>query len=318
MNGPSFLLKENDPRVVDARVAEQKLLSHYKLDAHIRYIPFGDFGYKIRVLEIGAGKPVVIVPGNTGDAFPLIPLMAQLTGRRVIAVNRPGGGMSDGMDHRNIDFRKYAVQTVASVLDAFHLDDVPIVAHSIGGHMSILTAIDRPERVSTLVLLGVPGNLISTSPPAALRALSVPGLGHLLYHLVMPKKPDKSLGSLRFMGHPPETLAELPDAFSDCYYDFQRLPHYKISSLSLMRRINTLRGSRPDVLLHKEDLNRVKQPTLFLWGTNDPFGDAETGRQIASYFQQPEFHAIQSAGHLPWLDRPETCGSLIMKFIEHR
>lgn len=287
----------------------------YGLDAKTHHIPFGDCGYKIRVTEIGTGKPVVIVPGNTGDAFPLIPLMAQLTGRRIIAINRPVGGMSDGMDHRHIDFRKFAVATVTSVLDAFELKCVPIIAHSIGGHMSILTAIDQPERVSALVLLVVPGNLVSTSPPIALRALSIPGINRLLYQLVMPKKPDKSLGSLGFMGHPPETLAKLPAEFADCYYYFQQLPNYKTSSLSLMQRINSLRGSQPDVVLHEEDLKQVRQPAMFLWGTNDPFGSVDTGEKIASCFQQPEFHMIQNAGHLPWLDRPEECGSLAMKFI---
>ncbi len=317
MNSSSLILQDNDPHVLRARNAEQKLLSHYNLDARTHYVPFGDFGYKIRVTEIGEGKPVVLVPGNTGDAFPLIPLMAHLTGRRIIAINRPGGGMSDGMDHRNINFRKFAVQTIISVLDDLKLDKVPIIAHSIGGHISILTAIDQPERVSSLVLLGVPGNLINTKPPAAIRALSIPGLNSLLYKLVMPKKPKKSLQSLRFMGHSSETLSKLPSELSDCYFTFQQLPNNEISSLSLMRRINTMRGSQPDVLLHKEGLNRVKQPAMFLWGTNDPFGSIEMGQEIASCFQKPEFHAIQNAGHLPWLDRPEECGSLAMKFIEH-
>ncbi|MCX6054331.1 MAG: alpha/beta hydrolase [Chloroflexi bacterium] len=316
MNSSDLILKDNDPCVINARNAENKLFSHYRSDAKTQYIAFGDFGYRIRVTEIGSGKPVIIVPGNTGDAFPLIPLMAQLTGRRIIAINRPGGGMSDGMDHRNIDFRKFAVQTVISVLDALELDSVPIIAHSIGGHMSILTAIDRPERVSALVLLGVPGNLISTSPPMALRLLSIPVLNRIMYKLVIPKKSEISLESLLFLGHSSETLLKLPEELADCYYYFQQLPNQKISSLSLMQRINSLRGSRPDVMLHEEELNSVKQPTMFLWGTNDPFGSVEIGGKIASCFQQPEFHAIQNAGHLPWLESPEKCGSLAMKFIE--
>jgi hypothetical protein len=55
--------KENDPRVVRARDAEQKLLSRYKLEAKTQYVPFGDYGYRIRVTEIGDGEPVVLVPG---------------------------------------------------------------------------------------------------------------------------------------------------------------------------------------------------------------------------------------------------------------
>ncbi len=57
----------------------------------------------LRVTEIGSGEPLVIVPGNTGDVFPLIPLLAELK----VGVSSPstaGGGASDGMDHRGVDF----------------------------------------------------------------------------------------------------------------------------------------------------------------------------------------------------------------------
>jgi hypothetical protein len=47
-------------------------------------------GIRVRISETGEGDPVVIVPGNTGDGFPFIPLLPHLRGRRVITINRPG------------------------------------------------------------------------------------------------------------------------------------------------------------------------------------------------------------------------------------
>jgi pimeloyl-ACP methyl ester carboxylesterase len=313
----ALTIDENDPRVVAACTAEQKLFSFYGIEAKTRYIPLPGSGIRIRVSEIGSGKPVLIVPGNTGDVFPLASLLAELQDRRIIAVNRPGGGMSEGMDHRKVDFRKFASETLTAVLDAFKLDKVPVVAHSIGGQWSLWLAMDRPKRVSALTLLGVSGNLIDTCPPIAMRLLSVPVLNGFLASLITPSSPEQALRGLSFLGHSPETCARQPEALAECYYRFQKLPHYRISSLSLMQRVNRLWGARPDARISAEELKQIQQPTMFLWGTNDPFGSVDTGRYISEIMPSSEFHAIQGGGHLPWLDNPAECGRLTRNFLSN-
>jgi 2-hydroxy-6-oxonona-2,4-dienedioate hydrolase len=299
-------LDEHDPRVIAARDAEEQLFACYGLKARTRFVLLPRLGIRVRVNEFGTGEPVLMVPGNTGDAFPLTPLLPELQARRIIMVNRPGGGMSEGMDHRTVgDFRKFAVETLNTVLDAFELESVPIVAHSMGGHWSLWLALDRPERVTALTLLGVPGNLIRTGPPLALRLLSVPGLNRLLFRIVL----------LTVRRHSSETSTSVSAAIAACNYHFQRLPHYRISTLSLMERTNRLRGPRPEITLSAEQLKRIQQPTMFLWGTNDPFGSIETGRHIAQLLPDAEFHAIQGVGHLPWLSNLAECGHLIRDFL---
>jgi 2-hydroxy-6-oxonona-2,4-dienedioate hydrolase len=308
----------NDARVVAALDAERRLLQFYGLTAETRYVRLAQADVRIRVTEIGSGAPVVVVPGNTGDVFPFAPLLAELRDRRIIAINRPGGGVSDGMDHRRVGFRELAMETLGSVLDDLELDRVPLVGHSIGGHWSLWFAMDRPDRVSALTLLGVPGNLMGTAPPLALRLLTVPVLNSLLFSMVTPRSVDRALRGLSFMGHSPETVARLPEAMAECFFRFQRLPHYKTSSLTLMARINRLGGSRPDIQIGQEELKRVGQPAMFLWGTNDPWGSVEAGRRIAKVMPDAEFHAISGGGHLPWLDEPVECGRLIRDFLSRR
>ena len=285
------------------------------LEAKTHYLPLPGLGIRIRVTEIGSGKPILVVPGNTGEVFPLAPLIAELCDRRILAINRPGGGASEGIDHRTVDFRQLAVHTLTTVLDAFSLERAPIVAHSIGGHWSLWFALDRPQRVSALALLGVPGNLIGTRPPFALRLLSVPALNRLLYGIIFAGKPGRALKGLSFAGHSSETLAHLPQAMADCYYEFQRLPHARTASLSLMEQSNALWRSRPQIRLTAQQLQRVQPPALLLWGTHDPFGSIATGRQIAILLPSAEFHAIQGGGHLPWLDDPSGCARLAREFL---
>jgi 2-hydroxy-6-oxonona-2,4-dienedioate hydrolase len=309
-------LNDNDPRVIAARESEQQLFEHYGLQATVHYILLPEQGIHIRVSEIsigirpdiGAGKPIVIVPGNTGDAFPLASLLATFKGRRIIAINRPGGGLSEGMDHNSVDIRQFAVTTLHTVLQVFNLEGVDIVAQSMGAHWSLWLAMDRPHLVRSLTLLGNPGNVLQGRPPLMLRLMSRRPLNKLIFRLLMASNRDKALQSLKFMGHNEVTLARLPQPFSDCYYYFRHLPHYQISAISLME--NT--APKIDEL----QLSKVTQPTLFLLGTKDNFASIATGQRIAAALPDCSFHPITDAGHLPWLEDPEVCGRLIMGFLE--
>lgn len=301
-------LNNNDTKVIAARDAEKQLFDFYSLQAKDHYILLPGLGIRVRVSEIGNGEPLVIVPGNTGDVFPLASLLSQFRGRRVIAINRPGGGLSEGMDHNTVDIRTFAVQTLVTVLDAFGLKNVDVVAHSMGAHWSLWLAMDSPLHVRSLTLLGNPGNVMQGKPPLLLRLASKPPLNKLLFSLLIPADKSKALRTLKMMGHSRQTLGALPKALSECYYYFRGLPHYKISAISLME------NAPPKI--DEQQLKQVSQPTLFLLGTRDTFASVATGEQIAAALPNCEFHAIADAGHLPWLENPEECGRVINDFLQ--
>lgn len=300
-------LADDDPLVVSARDAEQRLYAAYGLDPRHHYFQLPGLGIRLRVSEFGSGPPILIVPGNTGDAFPLAPLMQALRGRRVIAVNRPGGGLSEGMDHRQVDIRRFAVDTLTTVLDAMKLDQVDVVAHSMGAHWSFWLSMDRPERVRRLVTLGNPGNVMKGGAPLVLRLAVKPPFSWVLGKLITAGGRKNALGSLKMMGHAEETLAKLPEAFGDSYFHFRRLPHYKISLMSLMQ-------NAPAPLL-AGDLAQVRQPVALLWGTKDTFAGPDVGQSIADALPDGRLHTLSGAGHLPWLEDPEQCARIIQEFL---
>jgi 2-hydroxy-6-oxonona-2,4-dienedioate hydrolase len=304
---PPLTLDKNDPKVIAASEAEKQLFDHYGIQARDHYITLPGYSIRVRISEIGSGEPLVVVPGNTGDMFPLASLLAELKGRRIIAINRPGGGLSEGMDHNTVDIRSFAVQTIEAVLDAFKLENVDIVAHSMGAHWSLWLAMDRPRRVRSLTLLGNPGNVMKGRPPLLIRLISKPPLNKLFFKLLMPADKNKALRSLRAMGHSSETLNRLPKALGDSYYYFRLLPHYLISAISL------LENAAPNI--DAQQLGEVSQPVLFILGTKDTFASVKTGQQIAAAIPKCEFRTIKKAGHLPWLESPEECGSIIKSFI---
>ncbi|MES2061004.1 MAG: alpha/beta hydrolase [Bacteroidota bacterium] len=303
----ALTLNNNDSRVIGARNAEQQLFDVYGLQATERYLLLPEYGIHVRVSEIGKGEPLIIVPGNTGDVFPLASLLAEFPDRRIIAINRPGGGLSEGMDHNTVDIRIFAVTTLETVLNHFNLKNIDIIAHSMGAHWSLWLAMDRPGLVRSLTLLGNPGNVMKGRPPLLLRLISKPPLNKLFFKLLMPADKSKVLRSLKAVGHSSQTLNKLPKELADCYYAFRLLPHYMISLISLMENV------APKI--DEEQLKHVKQPALFILGTKDTFCSVETGKQIADAMPDCRFKIIPEAGHLPWLENPGECGDLIKEFL---
>jgi pimeloyl-ACP methyl ester carboxylesterase len=174
-------------QVAAAQEAETRLFDHYGLEVKTHFVELEEPNIRVRVLESGSGPALLFVPGGVGDGWIWASLMAKLKGWRLIVVNRPGGGMSDGIDHRAVDVRQLAVDTLTSVLDYFNLERIPVIGNSMGGLWSFWLALDRPERVAGMVQLGCPATILGTNAPIPMRLMSVPGLNRLLVRGI-PKK----------------------------------------------------------------------------------------------------------------------------------
>ena len=64
-----------------------------------------------------------------------------------------------------------------------------------------------------------------------------------------------------------------------------------------------------------EELEKIKQPVLLLWSSDDPFGDIETAQHLQSKIKDSILISFEKSGHLPWLDKPESHAEDIQKFI---
>jgi pimeloyl-ACP methyl ester carboxylesterase len=149
-----------------------------------RYVSHGAGG-RVHVLEQGSGRPVVILHGTGDPAGFLLPLLEALHGVRVIAPDRPGIGLSDPVDLPIHGYREAAVSWLDGLLDALDLETTALVGHSGGGVWALWYALARPERVTRLVLMGVP-TLPGTRAPLPIRLMTTPVLGAVLRRLIPP------------------------------------------------------------------------------------------------------------------------------------
>lgn len=164
-----------------------------------RRVPTGG-GPLLQVLEAGVGQPVVLVHGTGACGLVWLPLIEQLGDCRLLAVDRPGYGLSEPVDYRRSNPRRTAVNVLVGLLDALGLDRVDLVANSAGGLWCLWLALDRDERVRRVVLAGATPMVPGTTAPLVLRLMATPVLGPVLFRLLFDASPSSVMQTMARMG----------------------------------------------------------------------------------------------------------------------
>lgn len=316
MTSPSRVIKvdPSNPQVKAFVDAEKRLLDHYGLSCKTHMIELAELRAQVRVLEVGSGEPIVISPGGSGEAFVWIPLIAALKGWKCIVYDRPGGGLSDYVDYFQTNFRQLATRTISQVFNEFNLKSAPILGNSMGSLWNFWFAMDAPERVSKMAQIGCPALILNSSMPFPMRLFTAPVINHRVIRLTVPKNKESASQGLRMLGSSPQQIARLPRVFTDTFFYSRYLPNYQDAWRRLNERVQWLGFPRKDIRMMEEQLSTIHQPTLFIWGINDPFGNVQVGQRAARAMPNATFTALPT-GHLPYVDEPEECAKLLRKFL---
>lgn len=292
---------------------QQKVLSYYRVDAESRFLKLAEPAITAHVLEAGAGEPMLILHGGDGEAVDWSPLLRELQGQaHLFAVDRPGFGLTDRFDYRQVDLRLHAGEFVVAVLDALGLESATVVGGSMGGFFSLAAALDHPTRVRALVLVGYPAGL-TRSAPLGLRAMAaIPPLGRLIMHS-LGARTDKLKSQYRQMFHTDPAM--LPELYFETRLAGLRLPGAQDTWALLLHRLGGIRGIRREAYLGDE-LSRLRQPTLLIWGEQD-LAPTATGEAAAATIPNATFVSLEGVGHFPFLHAPDRTAALIMEFL-HR
>jgi pimeloyl-ACP methyl ester carboxylesterase len=165
--------------------------------------------------------------------------------------------------------------------------------------------------------LGSTALLTGTMASLPMRLLSVPGLNRLMLAAERPS-PDQARKFLARLGHDEAVIdRQLPEEFFEMLAASQGLPGYATAWSTLVERCLTLRGAVPDVRLGTEELRRVRQRTLFVWGESDVFGGPKIGEQAVRLMPRADIEVV-TGGHLPWLDEPGVSAEAVSRLLRSR
>ncbi len=260
-------------------------------------------GTRLRYLAAGEGEPLLLVHGLGGAAanwLALAPLL--LATRRLLVPELPGHGGSSALPAAP-SLNAYA-DRLGIVLEQEGIASAGVVGHSLGGAIALRLSIRRPDAVSALVLAGAAG--ISSGRRNARYALTITGIVKPGRRLAPHRRRIARSNTLKRVvfgrwgaSDPPALPTELAEAFLSG-------PARHTDTVSAAQAL-----VRDDP---RADLDRVRCPSLVLWGARDhqlPVEDAfDYARRLRA-----RLRVIADCGHLLIGERPDACADAIEDFL---
>ncbi|MFD8818117.1 alpha/beta fold hydrolase [Streptomyces sp. NPDC059627] len=268
-------------------------------------------GRKIFVAETGDGPPVLLLhgggPGASGVSNYIRNIAELAKEYRVIVPDLPGYGRSGkGVD--GSDPFGFLADHIRGLLDRLGLGRAHLVGNSYGGACALRLALDTPDRVDRMVLMG-PGGIGTT------RALPTPGLNSLLdyYSGDGPSRPklEKFIRT-----HLVFNAAEVPESVIDSRYRDSIDP--EVVANPPLTRPTSLRALWKTDFTRDRRLARLPVPTLVVWGAADRVNRPGGGRMLAERMPDCDLYLVANTGHWVQWERAELFNSLCADFLAGR
>lgn len=263
---------------------------------------------RIAVREFGAGPVVLMLHGGgagaNGQSNYGRNIEALARQFRVVVPDMPGYGASTkGLDQADV-FGDLAA-TMLGLLDALGVARAHIIGNSLGGACALRMALDAPERVGRLVLMG-PGGIGTT------RGLPTEGLRKLIGYY---KGDGPSLEKLRdfIRNYLVFDGSLVPDELIEQRYQASIDPDVVASpplqgpaSLDAAFRMDFTRDKRLKALAHH---------TLVLWGREDKVNKPSGGRMLAKTLKNCDLYEFANTGHWVQWERADEFNAVTTSFL---
>lgn len=305
--------KAADARIERYRHAEGALWSHYGLEPMEHFVDLDSPPVRLRVLEVGSGKPILFIHGGVWPGTAFASLVHELSGFRCLMLDRPGCGLSSALDYARHPYKSVIAQVMTGVLDDLGIGRAYVVGQEVGAAWTLALATGHPNRVERLVLTGAAPLLREQKVPTFLRVLASP-IGALIVRL--PQSRGQARSILRQDGHGASVEAgRVPDPYLDWHVALMRETKTMRNERALIRATLGRGGWRPEATFDADELARVQQGVLYVYGTGDPESTVDRVKQFVGMLPRAELHLIEGGGHLPWLDDPSQVGARIGRFL---
>jgi pimeloyl-ACP methyl ester carboxylesterase len=266
-------------------------------------------GQQLHVHEEGSptGKVALLIHGWGSSWYAVSPLLPLLRQRyRCLAVDLPGYGASPHGPGRTT-IAGYA-DLLTTLIGEITTQPVVLVGHSMGGMISLMIALKRPELVERMVLLcpTISGNLslminLTLFPFVVLERFP---LTNVIVGVFEPLVgiTDRLLRAPLF--------ADRTDISNE---DYERIKADTRRRDQGRIRAECFRAMRENDLRGK--LGPIDIPSLVIWGMEDntvPLRDASV---VAREWPQADLRVIPNAGHWPQFETPEITGRYVRAFL---
>lgn len=194
---------------------------------------------------------------------------------------------------------------ISGLIEKLGCKNATLIGSSYGGAVASLVALDTPGLVGKLVLVGA----VTNNEPkryAMMRLVQTPLIGDIVSPLLA--------GSRRLL-----------KARMKRVYDRQGTPldEFRVDARFLPLRaagthraiIRTVRQWDAERIANEAQL--IKQPTLLLWGDNDPDVPLRDGEELQKQIRNSRLIVFKDCGHHPQEEYPVAFTEAVLKFCEN-
>jgi pimeloyl-ACP methyl ester carboxylesterase len=262
-------------------------------------------GVRIHFQEAGAenAPPMILIHGfiSSNLVWNEVFLPLARAGFHVIAPDLPGYGYSDKPRDGEYTIAAQA-RAVLGLMDKLEIDRATIVGASYGGAVAAMIALDHPERVANLVLVGAVTN-DEPKKKLLLRLLRVPVIGDIATPL--------------FLGSRWILRKRTEEVYQRLGYpiDERKLEarHHLLETANTHRAmIRTVRRWSADRISREASL--IRQPTLLVWGEEDTHIPVSDAFRLRDAIPNSRLIVFRHCGHLPPTEYPERFVEVVVDF----
>jgi pimeloyl-ACP methyl ester carboxylesterase len=257
-------------------------------------------GIDTSYLEAGSGEPVLMLHGSGPGVSGLanwqhnIPSLSQRF--HVLAPDIVGFGATERPDDIIYSLPTWT-DHVWAFLDAHGIEKTAIVGNSLGGRIALQMAIDRPDRITKMVLMGAPGvGMTLTDGLVALRGYepSHHAMRDLLrnYFAVDPTMITDELVAIRYQ-------ASIADGAYEAYRAMFFDPRHAGSELGIT----------------EDDVRAIATPTLLVHGREDKVVPVGVSVTMLGLLPKADLHVFSACGHWTQIERADEFSALVSDYL---
>lgn len=282
-----------------------------------RTIDAGGFEVLVREAGIGAGPPLLCLPGGPGmDSGYFFPdpgtwgpgLRALATDHHVVAYDPRGCGGSGVPDQEQPLVLSRHVDDVERIRDALDLGPVGLLGHSFGAMPAILAALRHPESITHLVIVcGAPTREFQEG-----------------YRRSVAKELDEpARARLAELQSAPSTGATMRERFSialPLYFHRDLSAEERdalLADVSFSAEVNRVLAEALEGYDVTPVLPHLQIPALVVYGTSDRVVRPEYASAFSGSMPAARVVAFQESGHFPFLEEPEPFAHVVHYFLRH-
>jgi 2-hydroxy-6-oxonona-2,4-dienedioate hydrolase len=239
---------------------------------------------KFRFIEVGEGEPLILLHGLFGALSNFKDLIEHFRNTHKVVVPILPLFELDIFHTTVGGLEKH----VNRFIETFGYKDIHLMGNSLGGHVALVHILKHPEKIKSLILTGSSG-------------LFENGMGD-----TYPKRGDydyiKKKTEMTFYD-PATATKELVDEVFEITNN--RMKVIKIIALAKSAIRHNL----------GEELSKIYQPTLLIWGNNDIITPPFVGEEFHKLIPNSELYFVDKCGHAPMMEVPDEFNVLLEKFL---